>query len=75
MYLSYVKDCKSQEVLAYHVPSFFQIEVVYQTLEKLKWRLMDTIHPEALLHSEQFVHCLVNAKEIFIISDKLPFTH
>ncbi|EEM18201.1 hypothetical protein COL87_09510 [Bacillus pseudomycoides] len=30
--------------------------IVYQTLDKLKDRLGDMIHPEALLHSDQGFH-------------------
>ncbi len=55
-YLSCVKDCKTREILAYHVSPSLQMEIVYHTLEKWKVRLGGTIHPEALLHSDQGVH-------------------
>ena len=32
------------------------MDIVYQTLDKLKDRLGDTIHPEVLLHSDQGTH-------------------
>ncbi len=32
------------------------MDIVHQTLDKLKDRLGDTIHSEALLHSDQGIH-------------------
>ncbi|WP_422666715.1 IS3 family transposase [Bacillus bingmayongensis] len=55
-YLSCVKDSTTREILAYHVSPSLQMHIVYQTLDKLKDRLGDTIHPEALLHSDQGTH-------------------
>ncbi|MDR4325380.1 IS3 family transposase, partial [Bacillus pseudomycoides] len=55
-YLSCVKDSTTREILAYHVSPSLQMDIVYQTLDKLKDRLGDTIHPEALLHSDQGIH-------------------
>ncbi|WP_242320141.1 DDE-type integrase/transposase/recombinase [Bacillus cereus group sp. BfR-BA-01349] len=51
--------CKRQhtrEILAYHVPSSLRMVIVYQTLDNLKERLGEIIHPEALLHSDQGIH-------------------
>ncbi|PGK38361.1 hypothetical protein CN907_14710 [Bacillus anthracis] len=56
VYLSCVKDSTTREILAYHVSSSLQMDIVYQTLDKLKERLGDTTHPEALLHSGQGTH-------------------
>ncbi|MEB9683002.1 DDE-type integrase/transposase/recombinase [Bacillus anthracis] len=55
-YLSCVKDSTTREILAYHVSSSLQMDIVYQTLDNLKERLGEVIHPEALLHSDQGVH-------------------
>ncbi|AIK36216.1 putative transposase [Bacillus pseudomycoides] len=42
--------------MAYHIFISLRMNLVYQTLEKLKERLGDTIHPEAILHSDQGTH-------------------
>ncbi len=55
-YLSCVKDSTAREILAYHVSSSLQMDIVYQTLDNLKERLVEVIHPEALLHSDQGIH-------------------
>ena len=55
-YLSCVKDSTTREILAYHVSSSLQMDIVYQTLDNLKERLGEVIHPEALLHSDQGIH-------------------
>ncbi|WP_142274214.1 IS3 family transposase, partial [Bacillus mycoides] len=55
-YLSCVKDSATREILAYHVSSSLRMDIVYQTLDNLKERLGEVIHPEALLHSDQGIH-------------------
>lgn len=55
-YLSCVKDGATREILAYHVSTSLHMDLVYQTLEKLKERLGDAIHPEVMFHSDQGVH-------------------
>ncbi|MDM5265697.1 MULTISPECIES: IS3 family transposase, partial [Bacillus cereus group] len=55
-YLSCVKDSTTREILAYHVSSSLQMDIVYQTLNNLKERLGESIHSEALLHSDQGIH-------------------
>ncbi|SCV19385.1 Putative transposase for insertion sequence element IS1353 [Bacillus cereus] len=55
-YLSCVKDSTTREILSYHVSSSLQMDIVYQTLDNLKERLGEVIHPEALLHSDQGIH-------------------
>lgn len=55
-YLSCVKDSTTREILAYHVSSSLQMDIVYQTLDNSKERLGEVIHPEALLHSDQGIH-------------------
>ncbi|WP_309414572.1 MULTISPECIES: IS3 family transposase [Bacillus] len=55
-YLSCVKDSTTREILAYHVSSSLQMDIVYRTLDNLKERLGEVIHPEALLHSDQGIH-------------------
>jgi len=55
-YLSCVKDSTTREILAYHVSSSLQMDIVYQTLDNLKERLGEVIHPEALLHSDQGIY-------------------
>lgn len=55
-YLSCVIDSTTREILAYHVSSSLQIDIVYQTLDSSKGRLGEVIHPEAPLHSDQGIH-------------------
>ncbi len=54
-YLSCVKDSTTNEIVAHHVSTSLGMDIVYQTLEKLK--TADRIlHPDALLHSDQGFH-------------------
>ncbi|WP_308446068.1 IS3 family transposase [Halalkalibacter sp. APA_J-10(15)] len=54
-YLSCVKDGSSKEIVAYNVYSSLEMELVYQTLDKLVEATVQ-FHPEAILHSDQGVH-------------------
>lgn len=54
-YLSCVKDSTTNEIVAHHVSTFLGMEIVYQTLEKLK-TVDGILHPDALLHSDQGFH-------------------
>ncbi|GED18115.1 transposase [Aneurinibacillus migulanus] len=55
-YLSCVKDGATREIVAYHLSESLQMELVYRTLDKLAEQLDHSIHPEAILHSDQGVH-------------------
>jgi putative transposase len=55
-YLSCVKDAATREILAYHLSQSLQMELVHRTLDKLEENLDRTVHPEAILHSDQGVH-------------------
>jgi putative transposase len=55
-YLSCVKDGATREILAYHLSTSLHMELVYRTLDKLAEQLDRTVHPEALLHSDQGIH-------------------
>ena len=55
-YLSCVKDGATREILAYHLSTSLEMNIVYKTLEKLKTAVGNQFHPEALLHSDQGMH-------------------
>ncbi|WP_370458101.1 hypothetical protein [Bacillus sp. BPN334] len=64
-YLSCVKDSTTREILAYHVSSSLQMDIVYQTLDNLKERLREVIHPQALLHSTKvFIIHILNFRNV-----------
>lgn len=54
-YLSCVKDGSTKEIVAYNVHSSLEMELVYQTLDKLVETTVQ-FHPDAILHSDQGVH-------------------
>ncbi|USK36393.1 IS3 family transposase [Bacillus sp. F19] len=54
-YLSCVKDGATKEILAYHLSTSLEMDIVYQTLRKLA-KSTELFHPEAILHSDQGVH-------------------
>ncbi len=54
-YLSCVKDGSTKEIVAYNVYSSLEMELVYQTLDKLVEAIVH-FHPEAILHSDQGFH-------------------
>lgn len=55
-YLSAVKDLASREIVAYHVSSSLSLQIVFNTLNELKHQLGETIHPDAMIHSDQGFH-------------------
>ncbi len=54
-YLSCVKDGSTKEIVAYNVYSSLEMNLVYQTLDKLVEATVH-FHPEAILHSDQGFH-------------------
>jgi transposase InsO family protein len=55
-YLSAVKDLATREIVAFHVSSSLSLQIVFKTLDDLKERLGEIIHPEAMIHSDQGFH-------------------
>ncbi|WP_318506702.1 IS3 family transposase [Bacillus sp. T3] len=55
-YLSCVKDGATREIIAYHLSTSLEMDIVYKTLKKLKVAVSNHFHPEAMLHSDQGVH-------------------
>lgn len=55
-YLSCVKDSTTKEIVAYHLSSSLEMDIVYSTLKKLKLAVGKTFHSEAILHSDQGFH-------------------
>ncbi|MED4717203.1 IS3 family transposase [Bacillus badius] len=55
-YLSCVKDGATREILAYHLATSLEMDIVYETLKKLKAAVGNQFHPEAMLHSDQGMH-------------------
>jgi putative transposase len=55
-YLSCVKDGCTKEILAHHLSTSLEMDIVYKTLEKLKKTVSNHFHQEAVLHSDQGVH-------------------
>ncbi|WP_099049187.1 IS3 family transposase [Cytobacillus oceanisediminis] len=55
-YLSCVKDGATKEIVAYHLSTSLEMDIVYKTLKKLKQAVGDHFHPEAILHSDQGFH-------------------
>ncbi|MFC3256320.1 IS3 family transposase [Paenibacillus sepulcri] len=55
-YLSCVKDGATKQILAHCLSSTLELSIVERTLERLQTRLDGTLHPEAMLHSDQGMH-------------------
>ncbi|MEI3044464.1 MAG: IS3 family transposase [Romboutsia timonensis] len=55
-YLSTIKDSSTNEILAHYVSDNLQLDIVLNTLEKLKSNVNLKLHSEAILHSDQGVH-------------------
>ncbi|MFE8701639.1 IS3 family transposase [Cytobacillus sp. FJAT-54145] len=55
-YLSCVKDGSTNEILAHHISTTLEMDIVYKTLEKLKKAVNNHFHPDAILHSDQGFH-------------------
>jgi putative transposase len=55
-YLSCVKDGATKQILAHHPSRSLEMPIVERTLDNLIERLDGNIHPEAILHSEQWMH-------------------
>lgn len=55
-YLSYVKDGATKEIVAYHLSTSLEMEIVYETLKKLEHAVSHHFHPETILHSDQGFH-------------------
>lgn len=53
-YLSCVKDGATKEIVAYHLSTSLEMDIVYETLKKLS--KSTEFHPEAILHSDQGFH-------------------
>ncbi|MFD0051691.1 IS3 family transposase, partial [Actinomycetes bacterium NPDC127524] len=56
VYLSCVKDGTTREIVAYHLSTSLEMQIVYKTLDHLMASLGGNVHPEALLHSDQGFH-------------------
>ena len=54
-YLSCVKDSTTNEIVTHHLSTTLEMDLVYQTLEKLE-EAVGCFHPEAMIHSDQGVH-------------------
>ncbi|MBV7509311.1 IS3 family transposase, partial [Bacillus sp. sid0103] len=55
-YLSCVKDGATKEIIAYHLSTSLEMEIVYETLKKLKQGVRHHFHPDAILHSDHGFH-------------------
>lgn len=55
-YLSTIKDSSTNEILAHYVSDNLRLEIVLNTLEKLKLNSSSKLHSKAILHSDQGVH-------------------
>lgn len=55
-YFSCVKDGATKQILAHHLSKSLEMSIVDRTLDKLFERLHGTIHPEAMIHSDQGMH-------------------
>ena len=55
-YLSCVKDGSTKEILAHHISTSLEMDIVYKTLDKLKKAVLNRFHSKAILHSDQGVH-------------------
>lgn len=55
-YLSCVKDGATRQILADCVAATLELPIVERTLQRLLERLGGSIHPEAIIHSDQGMH-------------------
>lgn len=55
-YLSTIKDSSTNEILAHYVSDSLRLEIVLNTLEKLKLNGSLKLNSDAILHSDQGVH-------------------
>lgn len=55
-YLSTIKDASTNEIVAYNVSTSLKIDIVLDTLDKLKSNPDFAKHSEAFIHSDQGVH-------------------
>ncbi|MCM3603717.1 IS3 family transposase, partial [Robertmurraya korlensis] len=55
-YLSCIKDGSTKEILAHHLSTSLEMDIVYNTLKKLEKAVNKHFHPEAILHSDQGFH-------------------
>lgn len=55
-YLSCVKDVATKEIVTYHLSTSLDMNIVYETLNKLKQAVSHKFHPNAILHSDQGFH-------------------
>jgi transposase InsO family protein len=55
-YLSCVKDAATREIVAYHLSTNLKMDLVYDTLKKLRQSFKGMVHPGAILHSDQGFH-------------------
>ncbi|MFE4430926.1 transposase [Peribacillus butanolivorans] len=55
-YLSCVKDAATKEIVTYHLSTSLEMEIVYETLNKLKQAVCHEFHPSAILYSDQGFH-------------------
>ncbi len=56
VYLSTVKDSVTNEILTYHLSQSLKIDIVLDTLDKLKKSCHDKFQSNAYIHSDQGVH-------------------
>lgn len=56
VYLSAVKDSVTNEILTYHLSDSLKIDIVLETLSKLKESCQNNFHSNAYVHSDQGVH-------------------
>lgn len=55
-YLSTIKDSSTNEILAYNVSSSLKIDIVLNTIDNLIESIGDSLHKDALIHSDQGAH-------------------
>lgn len=55
-YLSTIKDSSTNEILAHYVSDNLRLDIVLNTLEKLKLNSSSKLHSKAILHSDQGAH-------------------
>lgn len=55
-YLSCVKDVATREIVAYELSQTLKMTIAYNTLVKLREKLEENVHPEAMIHSDQGFH-------------------
>lgn len=55
-YLSCVKDAATKEIVTYLLSTSLEMDIVYETLNKLKQAVSHKFHPNAILHSDQGFH-------------------